>query len=317
MFPKEDIITVKSWMDVGDCNYEHDHKKQGTIPDSGVVYCNIEHISEFFDRCKDTDNKYVVVSGFSDYGVAIQSEYPVCLDMFKFWPLLQNTVASLGYEDLKISARCDKNLCNINHKYSVRCNSFTHSTFDEIPDNVVKWFCCNACAKDEKIIPIPFGVNHSEETIEELSKINQTPIDEKENWLYVNFQNYTHERTILNEYFASNNFPWVTQNLKAKPHTEYLSDISRHAFVLSPEGNGVDCYRTLESLYCGSFPVVMDSLVTSSLEGLPVVRITSFSALNLKTLRDVMDRIRDEKFNYDRIRLSYWKKEIEESRSLL
>ena len=172
MFPKEDIITVKSWMDVGDCNYEHDHKKQGTIPDSGVVYCNIEHISEFFDRCKDTDNKYVVVSGFSDYGVAIQSEYPVCLDMFKFWPLLQNTVASLGYEDLKISARCDKNLCNINHKYSVRCNSFTHSTFDEIPDNVVKWFCCNACAKDEKIIPIPFGVNHSEETIEELSKID-------------------------------------------------------------------------------------------------------------------------------------------------
>ena len=41
-FLKEDIINVKSWFDVGDCNYEHDHKDE-TIPESGIVYCNIEH----------------------------------------------------------------------------------------------------------------------------------------------------------------------------------------------------------------------------------------------------------------------------------
>ena len=83
MTSKDDIITVKSWMDLGDCNYEIDHKDD-SIPESGVVYCNIEHITEFFDKCRNTDNEYVVVSGFSDYGVALQEEHPVCMDMLKW-----------------------------------------------------------------------------------------------------------------------------------------------------------------------------------------------------------------------------------------
>ena len=73
---EEDIINVKSWMSLGDCNYEIDHDDD-SIPESGVVYCNIEHIDRLFEKCKLTDNKYIVISAFSDYGVALQEEYPV------------------------------------------------------------------------------------------------------------------------------------------------------------------------------------------------------------------------------------------------
>ena len=80
--PEEDIINVKSWMSVGDCNYEIDHDDD-SIPESGVVYCNIERIHKLFAKCEQTENEYVVVSGFSDYGVAYQKEHPVALDMRK------------------------------------------------------------------------------------------------------------------------------------------------------------------------------------------------------------------------------------------
>ena len=73
MLKEDDIINVKSWMSLGDCNYEIDHDDD-SIPESGVVYCNIEHIHKLFAKCEQTDNEYVVVSGFSDYGVAHQTE---------------------------------------------------------------------------------------------------------------------------------------------------------------------------------------------------------------------------------------------------
>ena len=46
---RENYINVKSWMDLGDCNYENDHADD-SIPEQGVVYCNIEHIPDFFKK---------------------------------------------------------------------------------------------------------------------------------------------------------------------------------------------------------------------------------------------------------------------------
>ena len=65
MYEQSEIINVKSWMSLGDCNYEIDHDDD-SIPESGVVYCNIEHIHKFFAKCEKTKNKYVVISAFSD-----------------------------------------------------------------------------------------------------------------------------------------------------------------------------------------------------------------------------------------------------------
>ena len=73
---KSDTINCKSWMDIADCNYEYDYPEDNDIPPSGVVYCNIEHVTKLFEKCKRTNNKYVVVSGFSDFGLAYQKEHP-------------------------------------------------------------------------------------------------------------------------------------------------------------------------------------------------------------------------------------------------
>ena len=105
-------------MELGDCNYEIDHDDD-SIPESGVVYCNIEHIHKFFNKCSQTNNKYIVVSAFSDYGVALQREHPVPLDMLKFIPFLESQILDLGYNALQIPPRCEVERCDISHKYSV------------------------------------------------------------------------------------------------------------------------------------------------------------------------------------------------------
>ena len=88
MLNPNEIINVKSWMSLGDSNYEIDHDDD-SIPESGVVYCNIEHIHKFFEKCHDTNNRYIVISAFSDYGVALQEEHPVPADMIKWLPFIE------------------------------------------------------------------------------------------------------------------------------------------------------------------------------------------------------------------------------------
>ena len=36
LIDKLDIINCKSWMSIGDCNYEYDYPEEGQIPPSGV-----------------------------------------------------------------------------------------------------------------------------------------------------------------------------------------------------------------------------------------------------------------------------------------
>ena len=39
-------------------------------------------------------------------------------------------------------------------------------------------------------------------------------------------------------------------------YEDYLKKLGTHKYVLSPPGNGADCYRTLESVYMGCFTFI-------------------------------------------------------------
>ena len=106
-----------------------------------------------------TDNKYVVVSGFSDFGFALQQEHPVGVDMIRFFPMVREEVANLGYGPLFLPPRCRVETCDIRHKYSIKTNNFTRDTVPDIPPNITKWFLSNTMIEDERIEGIPFGTN--------------------------------------------------------------------------------------------------------------------------------------------------------------
>jgi len=308
MLNEQDIINVKSWMSLGDCNYEIDHDDD-SIPESGVVYCNIEHIHKLFAKCAHTDNEYVVVSGFSDYGVAYQKEHPVWLDMRKHLHLLTDFVTEdLGYNSLSVPARCELETSFPEHKYSVRCYSYTYSTFPEIPKNIKKWFVVNAMIEDDVVQGIPLGVG-KDSGPEFFKRLKQIDLSSKEGYLYVNWQNYTLERAELKNYFLSHSPSWCTIRTEPLPFDEYLDEISRHAFVMCPAGNGVDCYRVLEAIYLGCIPIVEDSPTMRHLDGLPILRVRSLYDVTFSMLKNYLDSFTNT-YSLDKASLSYWKDQI-------
>ena len=307
MLKEDDIINVKSWMSLGDCNYEIDHDDD-SIPESGVVYCNIEHIHKLFAKCEQTDNEYVVVSGFSDYGIAHQAEHPVWLDMKKHLHLLTDFVTpELHYNSINVPARCELDKCDPDHKYSVRCYSYTYSTFPEIPKNIKKWFVVNAMIEHDVIQGIPLGIG-KDSGPEFFKRFKEIDLSSKENYLYVNWQNYTLERAELKHFYLSHNPSWCTIRTEPLPFEEYLDEISRHAFVLCPAGNGIDCYRVLEAIYLGCVPVVEDSPTMRHLDGLPILRVPSLYNVDFSLLKNSIDSFNN--YSLDKAKLSYWKDRI-------
>ena len=306
---KSDIINCKSWMDIGDCNYEYDYPEEGQIPPSGVVYCNIEHITKFFDKCNLTNNKYVVVSGFSDSGPAYQKEHSVARDMIKWLPFLEEEILKIGYKALKIAPRCMLDQCDIDDTYSVKMYSFTTSTFNKIPDNIIKWFVVNPQLIQNKIQGIPLGVGST--ATDDIDNTELVDFEDRENWLYVNWQNYTNERMHLKNFFEQNNFDWATYYSKPEREKEdYFKDLASHVFVACPFGNGLDCYRILESIYLGSIPIVEDCQMVRYLSGLPILVIKSWNQLNLEFLKQRYEEFKGLQINLDKCKLSYWKNMI-------
>jgi len=316
-FIKEDIINVKSWFDLGDCNYEHDHKDD-SIPDSGIVYCNIEHIQDFFKKCESTSNKYIVVSCFSDYGLAYQQEHPVPIDMLKTLPFVKQHIPGIGYEGLTVHARCDKEKCHENDTYSVKSYSYTFSTIKAIPTNVVKWFMANSLVEQPRIQGIPFGIG--KDATEDVLNSKKCSENDKTNLLYINWEDRTNiERIQLKGYFYRSNFDWVTFIESPKDFKEYLEELSCHKYCLCPEGNGIDTYRFLECIYTGVIPIVFDSPAMRYLSDLPILIIKTLDDLSYDNLtsnyESIKSKINDEGMR--KAKVSYWTNEINKAAELI
>lgn len=58
---------------------------------------------------------------------------------------------------------------------------------------------------------------------------------------------------------------------------EVWREYSRHRFVLSPAGQGLDCHRTWEALLLGAIPIVLESSLNPLYESLPVVIVKDWS----------------------------------------
>ena len=300
-----DMLDCKFWRDVF-C--ETEFRTGETLPEGGLVYINIEHIKDFFEKCKQTDRKYTVVSGYTDFGLAKQKDHPVGADMMRWIPFVSNEIEQAGYTDLFIPARCDKEQCDSNDTYSVKCYSFTLSTFNEIPSNIEKWYLVNPMLEHDRIVGIPMGVGEGDTEL--ISQVKNEEI-KKDSLLYINWQTYTNERVHLKRHFADSNFSWATvQEQPTLPKDEYLREMARHEFVLCPQGNGVDCHRIWEALYLGCTPIVLESKTTSYFEGLPIIRINSLYYVTEGILMEILEKTKDINKNYDKASISYWAQRI-------
>ena len=128
--------------------------------------------------------------------------------------------------------------------------------FDAIPDNVLCISAVNAIENGGKVIPAPYGVQRR------MSRLD-TRIDQLKNAmgknlkpvlpLYINHNDNSHpERVGLKDMFRG----WATVEDQRVDYTNFLLNLARHKFVLSPRGNAIDCHRHWEVLYMRRVPVM-------------------------------------------------------------
>jgi hypothetical protein len=98
---------------------------------------------------------------------------------------------------------------------------------------------------------------------------------------------------------------------------EYLTDVKRSKFVLSPAGLGIDCYRTWETMlmwqnnpYGGCYPIIKRSPIIRIYDKLPVVIVDRWEDVTQEFLEKKYIELEEKRkkglFDYDRLYADYW-----------
>ena len=311
--PQNEILLSTDYVDW--CDYDW---HEGDDAPGGIVNVDTYEIPAFFRKIAGNSQKYVVVSSKSDYGPVYQHQDNnlACFDMGRWLSLMMP--ATHGYNDATCPARINRDRSDINHRFSMKSWCHTLLTFEEVPDNVVQWFCTNSQINDlPNVSSIPYGINGRSKELEAAKTISEWNMfaDKRTTNTYVNFSIYTAERQELIQYLSR--CVWATVK-SGVSFTEYLQDLATHTFTLCPNGNGPDCYRTLEALYMGSIPIIEHNKATDfwlqlqlPIIMLPTVKMTTPSLLN-KICQANVQLLRHDQWDLGTISRTYWKNIIEE-----
>jgi len=129
--------------------------------------------------------------------------------------------------------------------------------------------------------------------------------------LYVSFAINTNSHERIDAVKAVSNFAcdqtYPQYDKLPMQHREYLKQMSRYKFVLSPAGNGVDCHRHWEAMYLGCIPIVKRTQQMNHFTNLPILFIDEWSDVT-PDLLDNCDIIPDP--NHPDLKVSTWMQKI-------
>jgi hypothetical protein len=133
---------------------------------------------------------------------------------------------------------------------------------------LVAWFAQNPVVEHPKLRALPIGIanpvwDHGDQ--EALKRIQAEP-PAKSNLFDVSFNPETNSAE-RHRCLAETGLEVAERT----PYEEYLRRLASSYFCVSPNGNGIDCVRTWESLYVKTVPIVTRSLVTEQHGDLPMI----------------------------------------------
>ncbi len=96
------------------------------------------------------------------------------------------------------------------------------------------------------------------------------------------------------------------------PHDIYIRSIPSYKFVISPEGNGIDCHRHYEALLAGCIPVVEDNLlIREKYKGCPMVFTKDYSDITPERLEQLYGEMIDQTFDFSKLLMVSHSEEIQ------
>lgn len=177
---------------------------------------------------------------------------------------------------------------------------------------IIKWLVRNPAMTHPKLIPIPIGIrNRYRPTGNPEIQFTKNQSFDKKHLVYINFQVRPGDRESAYKFFKKQDFCCC---FSRKPFRDYLRDIAQSYFVISPEGKGLDCFRTWETLSLGSIPILKSSLLDPLFKDLPVVIINDWEEVTKDFLEQKYKEMQQKSFCLDVLYIDYWKDLINEIR---
>lgn len=164
--------------------------------------------------------------------------------------------------------------------------------------------------KHQKLHPIPIGIankcwQHGRPEIF-AAYLSRAHNKERQYLCYINFHPSTYpvERSYVWDLFSQQ--PWCTLSPPTKQMSDYLQDLSKAKFVISPRGNGLDCHRTWEALLMGAIPVVRSSSLDPLFADLPVLIIQDWNIVSETFLNEQYKIMKQKSYNLAKLFSPYW-----------
>jgi hypothetical protein len=102
------------------------------------------------------------------------------------------------------------------------------------------------------------------------------------------------------------------QNIKLEPHI-YFSSLPSYKFIISPEGNGIDCHRHYEALIAGCIPIIeYNEKIEEKYRGLPILYTKDYSEITPEYLENKYNEMANQQYDFSRLFLSYYSNEQQE-----
>lgn len=156
-----------------------------------------------------------------------------------------------------------------------------------IDDKIIHWYSQNLCFKSEKVSFLPIGIENLKYFNSGLLKYfnrNNSPFL---NRIFMSFNldtNFKKRKLCYDKLIEVNIVDTPTSFLD---HKTYFRKLKQYKFIVSPEGNGIDCHRTWEAIYLNIVPIVKKSDFSDNLENLPVFIVDEWEEISLLSEKDL------------------------------
>ncbi len=166
-----------------------------------------------------------------------------------------------------------------------------HLKYLNIP-NCRKVYSQNVNTLDSRVEFLPIGIANHFWKWGDTKKVVDVILEdiEKTDFVYAHFQERDN-RVECYDNVKREGIPIV----ESMEHKDYLRKLKTYKYCVSPEGNGIDCYRTWEALYMKTIPICKRSiLVEEFAKTFPIYIVDDWKDLDVKDLEKQYDS-----FNWD------------------
>jgi hypothetical protein len=117
----------------------------------------------------------------------------------------------------------------------------------------------------------------------------------------------TMNRLIAQHFLEQNGF----KNEMISPE-EYFTILPSYKFVISPEGNGVDCHRHYEALMAGCIPIMeYNPIIIQKYAGLPILYTQTYQEITKEYLEAKYEEMKGNRYDFSRLFLQYYSPELQ------